>query len=91
MRVVWLAGLILATGALAANARPRVVVVKSADLGPYAAVAAGFAAEARATLEEITLEEGADAAAKAFKKLAENPPACSFRACGWHPGHARWH
>ncbi len=69
-----LACLLLATTALAA-ARPKVVVVKSADLGPYAAVAAGFAAEARATLEEVTLEEGPDAAAKVFKKLAENPPA----------------
>lgn len=55
--------------------RPRVAVVKSADLGPYAAVAAGFASEARATIEEVTLEEGTDAATKAFKKMAENPPA----------------
>lgn len=55
--------------------RPRVAVVKSAELAPYASVAAGFAAEARATLEEVTLEEGTDAAAKTFKKMAENPPA----------------
>ena len=67
--------LLIAVPAFAASARPRVVVVKSADLGPYAAVAAGFAAEARATLEEVTLEEGPDAATRAFKKLGENPPA----------------
>ena len=70
-----LLSLLVTASALAAGARPRVVVVKSADLGPYAAVAAAFAAEARATLEEVTLEEGPDAAAKAFKKLSENPPA----------------
>ena len=75
MKRLALLAVTLGTAALAANARPRVVVVKSADLGPYAAVAAGFAAEARATLEEVTLEEGPDAAAKAFKKLSENPPA----------------
>ncbi len=72
----WLGLTLLALGATALAAdRPRVVVVKSADLGPYSAVAAGFSAEARATLEEVTLEEGTDAAAKLFKKLAENPPA----------------
>jgi putative ABC transport system substrate-binding protein len=68
-------GLVLLASTAVAAGRPRVVVVKSADLGPYAAVSAGFAAEARATLEEVTLEEGTDAAAKLFKKLSENPPA----------------
>ena len=57
------------------SGRPRVAVVKSAELAPYASVAAGFASEVRATLEEVTLDEGPDAAAKAFKKMAENPPA----------------
>ncbi len=65
---------LIACSAFAAG-RPKVVVVKSADLGPYAALAAGFAAEARATLEEVTLEEGTEAAAKVFKRLGENPPA----------------
>lgn len=69
----------LVCGALVAFAapgdRPRVVVVKSADLGPYAALAAGFTAEVRAQVEELTLEEGADAAAKALKKLADSRPA----------------
>ncbi len=59
----------------AAAGRPRVAVVKSADLAPYAQVVAGFAAEAHATVEEVTLEEGPDAAARAFKKLAADPPA----------------
>ncbi len=54
--------------------RPRVVVVKSAELAPYAAVAQAFAAEVKGASEELTLEAGPDAAAKAFKQLAQRPP-----------------
>ena len=55
--------------------RPRVVVVKSAALNAYAQVVAGFAAEVKGQVEEVTLEEGPDAATAAFKKLAANKPA----------------
>lgn len=55
--------------------RPRVVVVKSAALGPYAQVVAGFSAEARASVDEVTLGEGAAAVEKAFKQLKESKPA----------------
>lgn len=54
--------------------KPRVVAVKSADLGAYAQVVAGFSSEARAQVEELTLDEGAEAQAKAFKSLAEKKP-----------------
>jgi putative tryptophan/tyrosine transport system substrate-binding protein len=54
--------------------RPRVVAVKSADLGAYAQVVAGFSSEARAQVEELTLEEGPEAQGKAFKALAEKKP-----------------
>jgi putative ABC transport system substrate-binding protein len=55
--------------------RPRVVVVKSAALNAYAQVVAGFAAEVKGQVEEVTLEEGPDAAAAAFKKLGTTKPA----------------
>ncbi len=55
--------------------RPRVVVVKSAALNAYAQVVAGFAAEVKGQVEEVTLDEGPEAAAAAFKKLSTNKPA----------------
>lgn len=57
------------------QARPRVVVVKSADLAPYSQVTAGFTAEVKADVADVLLEEGADAAQKAMKKIAQEPPA----------------
>lgn len=60
---------------LGASARPRVVVVKSAELGPYAQVSAGFTAEVKADVSEVLLEEGPEAAGKAMKKIAEQLPA----------------
>ncbi|MBI3185711.1 MAG: ABC transporter substrate-binding protein [Myxococcales bacterium] len=54
--------------------RPKVLVLKSSDLAAYASVVAGFAAEVRAEVQEITLEEGADSA-KAFRRISEQPPA----------------
>ncbi|MET0405121.1 MAG: ABC transporter substrate binding protein [Cystobacter sp.] len=56
-------------------ARPRAVVVKSAALAPYASVVAGFGAEVRAEVVEVTLEESAQAAAKAFQRIAAQKPA----------------
>ncbi|MBE2248833.1 MAG: ABC transporter substrate-binding protein [Myxococcus sp.] len=61
--------------AATSQARPRVVVVKSADLQPYAQVNAGFSAEVKADVTEVLLEEGPEAAQKAMKKLAQEPPA----------------
>lgn len=58
-----------------AGARPKVVVVKSAELAPYAQVTAGFSAEVKADVSDVLLEEGADAAQKAMKKLAQDAPA----------------
>lgn len=58
-----------------AQARPRVVAVKSANLAPYASVIAGFNAEAQAEVVEVTLEESPTAAARVFKRLAEQKPA----------------
>jgi len=52
-----------------------VVAVKSANLAPYASVIAGFSAEARAEIQEVTLDESAGAAARVFKKLAAQKPA----------------
>jgi putative ABC transport system substrate-binding protein len=54
--------------------RPRVAVVKSSSLTAYAQVVAGFAAEVRGQVEEVTLEEGADGASGTFKKLSSNKP-----------------
>jgi putative ABC transport system substrate-binding protein len=73
-RGVVLVALTAAALAFAAD-RPKVVVVKSAALGPYAQVVAGFSAEARATVEEVTLQEGAEAVEKAFKQVASSKPA----------------
>lgn len=56
-------------------ARPRVVVVRSAELAPYAQVMAGFSAEVKADVSDVLLEEGGEAAQKALKKVAEQPPA----------------
>jgi putative ABC transport system substrate-binding protein len=55
--------------------RPRVVVVKSQDLAAYTSVVAGFSAEARAEVEEVTLGEGDAAAKAAFGKISDEKPA----------------
>lgn len=70
-------GLLLAAGAGGAPAtgRPKIAVIKSAELRPYAQVVAGFSAEARAVVEEVTLEEGSDGAARVLKKVAGASPA----------------
>lgn len=70
---VALFGLLLATSA-AAQRKPTVLVLKSSDLSAYTAVVAGFSAEARVNVEEVTLPDGAEAAAKAVKQAAANKP-----------------
>jgi putative tryptophan/tyrosine transport system substrate-binding protein len=70
--VVLLGAALVAASGLA---RPRVVVVRSAELVPYAQVMAGFSAEVKADVSDVLLEEGAEAAQKALKKVAEQPPA----------------
>ncbi|NVJ21321.1 ABC transporter substrate-binding protein [Myxococcus sp. AM011] len=69
--------LLVVPGAVGAQGatRPRVVAVKSANLAPYASVIAGFAAEARAEVQEMTLDESPATAARIFKKLAAQKPA----------------
>ena len=84
-RWAWLVLLVL-WGPLAAaseQARPRVVVVKSAGLAPYAAVVAGFSAEVRAEVVEVTLE---DSARRRTGPSSASPPR-SRRWC-WRLG--RW-
>jgi ABC-type uncharacterized transport system substrate-binding protein len=59
----------------AAQARPKVVAVKSAGLAPYASLVAGFRAEADADVQEVMLDESASSAARLFKTLAQQKPA----------------
>lgn len=58
---------LLLVAAVEAFARPKVLVVKSADLAPYALATAGFTAEVKGDVTEVLLEEGADAQ-KTLKK-----------------------
>ena len=58
-----------------AGERPRVVVVKSSPLSAYAQVVAGFSAEVKAQVDEVTLESGSDAAVEALKKVSQSKPA----------------
>lgn len=74
-RVLLLLLVALLPSASLAQARPRVVAVKSANLGPYASVIAGFNAEVRAEVVELTLDESPTAAARTFKQLAKQKPA----------------
>lgn len=65
--------LILALWAATAAASPRVVVVKSSDLGAYAQLVAGLRAEARAEVEERILEgQGGE---KGLRGALERPAA----------------
>jgi putative ABC transport system substrate-binding protein len=76
MRGTWVALLLVLIPALAtAQARPKVVAVKSAGLAPYASVIAGFRAEADADVQEVMLDESPTAAARVFKTLAAQKPA----------------
>lgn len=54
---------------------PKVVVVKSAPLGPYAQLVAGFSATARASVEEVALGDGQAAAEKVLRDVARGKPA----------------
>lgn len=73
-RPALIAALLLASVAQAE--RPRVVVVKSAPLAAYAQVVAGFAAEVKGQVEELTLEDPSpDGTAALFKKVASTKPA----------------
>jgi putative ABC transport system substrate-binding protein len=66
--------LVLAAGVLAAP-RPKIAVVKSSELGPYAQLVAGFAAEVKGQVEEFTLQEGQDGAAATMRAVAKAQPA----------------
>ena len=74
----WMCGVWAVLGAGLARAqpsRPRVVVVKSAGLAPYASVVAGFGAEVHAEVAEVTLEDNAAAATRSLQRVAAQKPA----------------
>lgn len=58
-----------------AAGRPRIVVLKSAELAAYASVIAGFTAEADAEIEQVLLPANPDAAAKLVARVKERAPA----------------
>jgi putative ABC transport system substrate-binding protein len=66
---------VLLPGMAAAQARARVVAVKSSALAPYASLIAGFRAEVDADVQEVMLDESPVAAARLFKTLAMQKPA----------------
>jgi putative ABC transport system substrate-binding protein len=75
-RLGWLClALLLPLVASAQQSRPKVVVVKSAALAPYAGVVAGFNAEVHGEVVEVTLEDSAPAATRAFQRIAAQKPA----------------
>ena len=65
---------VLLPGMAAAQARPKVVAVKSSPLAPYASVVAGFRAEVNAEVQEVMLEESPAVIARAFKAVAAQKP-----------------
>lgn len=56
----------------------RVIIVKSADLSAYASVVAGFRAEVRGAVAEVTLSDDAEAAEKAFNSIKDVKPDLVF-------------
>jgi putative tryptophan/tyrosine transport system substrate-binding protein len=58
-----------------AEARAKVVAVKSSALAPYASLIAGFRAETNADVQEVMLDESPATAARVFKALALQKPA----------------
>ncbi len=74
LRLVAGCGCLLA-GLAAAAERPRVLVLKSSGLAAYHAVVAGFAAEARVDVVDLTLGQGGEGAAALLKQEVTNRPA----------------
>lgn len=60
--------------AASAQARPRVVVLKSADLAAYAALVAGFSSEVRADVEQHLLPRNPEDAAKLVARVKDSKP-----------------
>lgn len=58
-----------------AQEQPRVVVLKSADLGAYNALVAGFSSEARAEIDQILLPRHPDEVAKVVAQVKARKPA----------------
>jgi putative tryptophan/tyrosine transport system substrate-binding protein len=56
-----------------ADERPHVLVLKSTALAAYAQAVAGFTAESKGIVQEMTLEESAEANAKRFKEVNGKP------------------
>lgn len=74
IRLFALLAALLPVAAMAAE-RPRIIVAKSSNFAAYASVVAGFNAEARAEVEELTLPDGGQAVEKAFEEIARKKPA----------------
>lgn len=58
-----------------ASDRPRVVVVKSSSFAAYSSVVAGFGAEVRGAVEEVTLPDSASGVEKALEEVGAKKPA----------------
>lgn len=55
--------------------RPKVIIAKSSNLSAYNNVVAGFSAEVKAEVEEITLPDGAAQVGKAMEEIGRKKPA----------------
>jgi ABC-type uncharacterized transport system substrate-binding protein len=74
-RLLFLA-LALPSLAFGAEPQPRVVVLKSADRAAYTSVVAGFSAEVKGEVSQLTLEENsAEASARTLERLSAEKPA----------------
>ncbi|HLT29406.1 MAG TPA: ABC transporter substrate binding protein [Myxococcaceae bacterium] len=69
---LWLCLLPMIAGA---RELPRVVVLKSADLGAYGALVAGFTSEARAEIDQILLPRHPDEIARVVERVKAGKPA----------------
>lgn len=56
-------------------ASPKIVVLKSGERSAYGAVAAGFAAEVKASVETVTIEDAPEAALRSTDRVAAEHPA----------------
>lgn len=75
MRALLLCLCLLPALATAQEQQPRVVVLRSADLGAYGAVVAGFTSEARAEVEQLLLPNHPDDIAKVVTRVKASRPA----------------
>ena len=74
-RLFALVTVLFAAVAFGATELPKVVVLKSSNFSAYSSVVAGFNAEVRAEVQEVTLPESASAVEKAVDEVARAKPA----------------